>query len=341
VIDMSNKNEIIIYETPDGVIKVEVKFENETFWMTQKAMAELFGVKVPAISKHLTNIYAEGELSESTTISKMETVVNRGFRGDVIDEIDFYNLDAVIAVGYRVNSKQATKFRIWATNTLKEYIIKGFVLDDNRLKQGKSFGKDHFDELLARIRDIRASEKRFYQKIRDLFMLSDDYDKTDKQTELFFAEVQNKLLYAVTKNTAAEIIVNRAHVDLPNMGLTSWKGSIVRKEDIFIAKNYLMSDEIDTLNRMVTLFLDTAELRVKDQIPLSLAYWKKEADKVIDFSNKPILEGSGSISHDAMKTIVSKKYDAFDSERKKIDAAQADKEENDAVDKLIQASKKK
>jgi hypothetical protein len=338
---MSNKNEIILYETPDGVIKVEVKFQNETFWLTQKAMAELFGVKVPSISKHLTNIYAEGELSESTTISKMETVVNRGFRGDVIDEIDFYNLDAVIAVGYRVNSMQATKFRIWATNTLKEYIIKGFVLDDNRLKQGKSFGKDHFDELLARIRDIRASEKRFYQKIRDLFMLSDDYDKTDKQTELFFAEVQNKLLYAVTKNTAAELIVKRAHVDLPNMGLTSWKGSIVRKEDIFIAKNYLTSDEIDTLNRMVTLFLDTAELRVKDQIPLSLAYWKKEADKVIDFSNKPILEGSGSISHDAMKTIVSKKYDTFDSERKKIDAAHADKEDNDAVDKLIQASKKK
>lgn len=163
---MSNKNEIILYETPDGVIKVEVKFQNETFWLTQKAMAELFGVKVPAISKHLTNIYAEGELSESTTISKMETVVNRGFRGDVIDEIDFYNLDAVIAVGYRVNSMQATKFRIWATNTLKEYIIKGFVLDDNRLKQGKSFGKDHFDELLARIRDIRASEKRFYKACR-------------------------------------------------------------------------------------------------------------------------------------------------------------------------------
>ncbi|MFZ1559282.1 MAG: virulence RhuM family protein [Saprospiraceae bacterium] len=334
---MSNKNEIILYETPDGVIKVEVIFQNETFWLTQKAMAELFGCTTDNISLHLKNIFNSNELDQNSVTEKSSATAADGKKYPT----NFYNLDAVIAVGYRVNSMQATKFRIWATNTLKEYIIKGFVLDDNRLKQGKSFGKDHFDELLARIRDIRASEKRFYQKIRDLFMLSDDYDKTDKQTELFFAEVQNKLLYAVTKNTAAELIVKRAHVDLPNMGLTSWKGSIVRKEDIFIAKNYLTSDEIDTLNRMVTLFLDTAELRVKDQIPLSLAYWKKEADKVIDFSNKPILEGSGSISHDAMKTIVSKKYDAFDSERKKIDAAQADKDDNDAVDKLIQASKKK
>jgi len=334
---MSNKNEIILYETPDGVIKVEVKFQNETFWLTQKAMAELFGCTTDNISLHLKNIFNSNELDQNSVTEKSSATAADGKKYPT----NFYNLDAVIAVGYRVNSMQATKFRIWATNTLKEYIIKGFVLDDNRLKQGKSFGKDHFDELLARIRDIRASEKRFYQKIRDLFMLSDDYDKTDKQTELFFAEVQNKLLYAVTKNTAAEIIVKRAHIDLPNMGLTSWKGSIVRKEDIFIAKNYLTSDEIDTLNRMVTLFLDTAELRVKDQIPLSLAYWKKEADKVIDFSNKPILEGSGSISHDAMKTIVSKKYDAFDSERKKIDAAHADKEDNDAVAKLIQASKKK
>jgi hypothetical protein len=334
---MSNKNEIILYETPDGIIKVEVKFENETFWMTQKAMAELFGCTTDNISLHLKNIFNTNELDQRSVTEKSSATATDGKKYPT----NFYNIDAVIAVGYRVNSMQATRFRIWATNTLKEYIIKGFVLDDNRLKQGKSFGKDHFDELLSRIRDIRASEKRFYQKIRDLFMLSDDYDKTDKQTELFFAEVQNKLLYAVTKNTAAEIIVNRAHDDLPNMGLTSWKGSIVRKEDIFIAKNYLTSDEIDTLNRMVTLFLDTAELRVKDQIPLSLAYWKKEADKVIDFSNKPILEGSGSISHDAMKTIVSKKYDTFDSERKKTDAAQADKDDNDAVDKLIQASKKK
>ncbi|MFV0387397.1 MAG: RhuM family protein, partial [Pyrinomonadaceae bacterium] len=244
-------------------------------------MAELFGVQVPAISKHLKNIFDEGELSESTTISKMETVVNRGFRGEVTELVDFYNLDAIIAVGYRVNSKQATQFRIWATQTLKEYITKGFVLDDERLKQGKNFGKDHFDELLARIRDIRASEKRFYQKIRDLFMMSEDYDKTDKKTELFFAEVQNKLLFAATQHTAAEIIVQRAKAETLNMGLTSWKGSRVRNEVVIIAKNYLSEDEIDTLNRMVTLFLDTAVLRVKEQIPLSIDFWKQEAVSVI------------------------------------------------------------
>lgn len=335
---MSN---IILYESPQGKITIAVRFENETFWLTQKAMAELFGVEVPAISKHLKNIYAEGELLEATTISKMETVVNRGFRGEVTDKLDFYNLDAVIAVGYRVNSKQATQFRIWATNTLKEFIIKGFVLDDERLKQGKSFGKDYFDELLARIRDIRASEKRFYQKIRDLFMLSEDYDKTDAKTEKFFAEVQKKLLFAVTKLTAAEIVVGRAKADLPNMGLTSWKGSIVRKEDIFIAKNYLTKDEVDTLNRMVTLFLDTAELRVKEQIPLALEFWQQEADAVIQFSRKPLLNNPGSISHEAMKTIATKTYTEFDANRRKIEAQQADVEDNKALENLINKTKKK
>jgi hypothetical protein len=335
---MSN---IILYESPQGKITIAVRFENDTFWLTQKAMAELFGVEVPAISKHLKNIYAEGELIEATTISKMETVVNRGFRGEVTEKLDYYNLDAVIAVGYRVNSKQATQFRIWATNTLKEFIIKGFVLDDERLKQGKSFGKDHFDELLARIRDIRASEKRFYQKIRDLFMLSEDYDKTDAKTEKFFAEVQNKLLFAVTKLTAAEIVVDRAKADLPNMGLTTWKGSIVRKEDIFIAKNYLTKDEVDTLNRMVTLFLDTAELRVKEQIPLALEFWKQEADAVIQFSRKPLLNTAGTISHDTMKTIATKTYTEFDANRRKIEAQQADEEDNIALEKLINKTKKK
>lgn len=332
---------IILYETPQGKVHIQVRFENETFWLTQKVMAELFGVEVPAISKHLKNIYTEGELSESTTISKMETVVNRGFRGEVTEKIDFYNLDAIIAVGYRVNSKQATQFRIWATQTLKEFIIKGFVLDDERLKQGKRFGKDYFDELLERIRDIRASEKRFYQKIRDLFMLSEDYDKTDKKTEQFFAEVQNKLLFAVTKHTAAEIIVQRAKADLPNMGLTTYKGSRVRKEDIFIAKNYLNSDEIDTLNRMVSLFLDTAELRVKDQIVLHLNFWKEEADQVIQFSRKPLLEGTGNISHEQMKKIATKQYELFDTHRKKSEALEADNEEQKAIDELIKKTKKK
>ena len=269
---MKNENNILLYTTPQGKINVSVRFENETFWLTQKAMATLFGVEVPAISKHLKKIYSEKELTEDTTISKMETVVNRGFRGEVSEYIDFYSLDAVIAVGYRVNSKQATAFRIWATATLKEFIIKGFVLDDERVKQGKAFGKDYFDELLQRIREIRASEKRFYQKIKDLFKLSNDYSTTTKETEQFFAFVQNKLLYAVTQQTAAEIIINRADAQMLNMGLTTFKGSRVRKEDIFIAKNYLTEKEIDTLNRLVSLFLDTAELRTQNEEILTQDY---------------------------------------------------------------------
>lgn len=331
---------IILYESPQGKVSIAVRFENETFWLTQKAMAELFNTTPQNITLHLKNIFEDKELEIEATSKDFLQVQTEGTR-EVNRKLTFYNLDAVIAVGYRVNSKQATQFRIWATNTLKEYIIKGFILDDERLKQGKDFGKDYFDELLARIRDIRASEKRFYQKIRDLFMLSDDYDKTDTQTEKFFAEVQNKLLYAVTKNTAAEIIVDRAKADLPNMGLTNWKGSRVRKEDIFIAKNYLTTDEIDTLNRIVTLFLDTAELRVKEQIPLALEFWKQEADAVIQFSRKPILDNPGSISHDAMKTIASKVYTEFDAQRKIAEAQQADKEDNDALDNLIQNTKRK
>lgn len=333
-------NNIILYENESGKIKVDVRFENENFWLTQKAMAALFGVEVPAISKHLNNIYETDELQKESTISILETVQLEGNR-NVKRSLEFYNLDAVIAVGYRVNSKQATQFRIWATQTLKEFIIKGFVLDDERLKQGKDFGKDYFDELLARIRDIRASEKRFYQKVRDLFALSQDYDKTDKKTEQFFATVQNKLLYAVTQNTASEIIVSRAKADLPNMGLTTWKGSRVRKEDIFIAKNYLNEDEIDTLNRMVALFLDTAELRVKDQIPLTMHFWEEEADSVIQFSRKPVLTNSGSISHEEMKKIATKHYETFDTERKKIEAKEADLEDQKAIEQLIQKSKKK
>lgn len=225
-------NNIILYENEAGKIKVDVHFEHENFWLTQKSMAALFNCTTDNVSLHLKNIFKEEELIAVSVTEEFSATASDGKKY----KTKFYNLDAVIAVGYRVNSKQATQFRIWATQTLKEFIIKGFVLDDERLKQGKDFGKDYFDELLARIRDIRASEKRFYQKVRDLFALSQDYDKSDKKTEQFFATVQNKLLYAVTQNTAAEIIVKRAKSDLPNMGLTIWKGSRVRKEDIFIAK---------------------------------------------------------------------------------------------------------
>lgn len=330
-------SQIILYQNADGKIKVDVRFENENFWLSQKAMANLFNCSSDNISLHLKNIFKEKELEANSVTEEFSATASDGKNY----KTKFFNLDAIIAVGYRVNSREATQFRIWATQTLKEFIIKGFVLDDERLKQGQQFGKDYFDELLARIRDIRSSEKRFYQKIRDLFMLSEDYDKTDRQTDLFFASVQNKLLYAVTKHTAAEIIVNRAAAELPNMGLTSWKGSIVRKEDIFIAKNYLSQDEIDTLNRMVTLFLDTAELRVKDQIPLSLNFWKEEADSVIQFSRKPLLDNAGSISHEEMKKIATKHYERFDAHRKKEEAKLADLEDQKALEQLIKKSKKK
>lgn len=335
--NINPNNNLLFYKTPSGEVNIAVRFENETFWLTQKAMGELFKVNVPAISKHLSNIFETNELAENSVVSILETTAADG----KTYQTKYYSLDAVIAVGYRVNSKQATQFRIWATNTLKEFIIKGFVIDDERLKQGKNFGKDYFDELLERIREIRASEKRFYQKIRDLFMLSDDYDKADKHTDQFFATVQNKLLFAVTGKTASEIILSRANAALPNMGLTTFKGSRVRKEDIFIAKNYLTDKEIDTLNRLVTLFLDTAELRVKDEVPLSLDYWKTEADKVIAFSNKPVLKGAGSISAKQMENKVSQTYLDFDNRRKKAEAEQEDKEEQEAIEKLLKRAKKK
>lgn len=328
---------IILYETAEGKIQIQVRFENESFWLSQKAMAELFQCSTDNISLHLKNIFKTEELEPNSVTEEYSVTASDGKNY----KTKFYNLDAVIAVGYRVNTKQATHFRIWATQTLKEFITKGFVLDDERFKQGKNFGQDYFDELLERIRDIRASEKRFYQKIRDLFRLSNDFDKTDKATELFFAEIQNKLLFAVTQNTAAEIIVSRAQADLPNMGLTSWKGSRVRKEDIFIAKNYLSHDEIDILNRIVTLFLDTAELRVKDRIPLNLQFWREEADQVIQFSRKPILEGIGKISNEQMKKIATQRYELFDQKRKKQEALEADLEDQKAIEELIKQLKKK
>lgn len=328
-------SEIILYENSEGKVKVEVRFENETFWLSQKSMAGLFGCSTDNISLHLKRIFNEGELIVNSVTEEYSATAVDGKNY----KTKFYNLDAIIAVGYRVNSKQATQFRIWATTTLKEYIIKGFVLDDERLKQGKQFGKDYFDELLARIRDIRASEKRFYQKIRDLFALSKDYKRNDSKTDHFFANVQNKLLFAVTQQTAAELIVNRAKADLPNMGLTAWKGSRLRKEDVIIAKNYLTEDEIDTLNRLVTLFLDSAELRVKEHSELTLDFWKNEVDHVIAFSRKPILDNAGKIGQEQMKIIAFNEFDKFDNQRKRIEAELADMEDFKLIEKLITKSK--
>jgi hypothetical protein len=247
-----NNSEIILYTTPDGTVKIDTIFQDETIWLTQKKMAELFDVQRPAITKHLKNIFESGELTEQVVSSILEHTTQHGAMvgKTQIQSVKYYNLDAIIAVGYRVNSKRATQFRIWATNILKEYIIKGFAMDDERLKQADKW--DYFDEWLERIRDIRASEKRFYQKIRDIYATAIDYDKTSEQAQVFFKKVQNKMLWATTGRTAAELIENRSNPDAPNMGLTSWRSSVVRKQDVAIAKNYLNADEIKDLNEIVT-----------------------------------------------------------------------------------------
>jgi len=291
-------NQIIFYSTPQGNIKVEVVFENETFWLTQKAMAALFGVAVPAISKHLNNIYESGELVKEATISILETVQREGER-QVKRKVEVYNLDSVIAVGYRVNSFQATQFRIWATKTLHEFILKGFVLDDERLKQGKNFGKDYFDELLERIREIRASERRFYQKITDIYALSADYDKDAGTTKEFFASVQNKLHWAITGKTAAEIIYCKADATKIFMGLKTWKyaphGKIL-KNDVIIAKNYLNEEHIKELNRIVSAYLDLAENNAQRGLLMYMKDWSKFLGAFLQLSKYPILKDKGKVT---------------------------------------------
>jgi hypothetical protein len=296
---------ILIYQTDDGKVMVNVRFEDETFWMTQKAIAELFDVQVPAIAKHLKNIYAEEELERGSTVSKKETVQTEGNR-KVARSVDFYNLDAIIAVGYRVNSKKATRFRQWATRTLREYIQKGFILNDEMLKNGRPFGRDYFDELLERIREIRASERRAYQKIADIFeQCSYDYDKNSDLTREFYAFVQNKLHFAVTGKTAAELIAERVRLDHPTIGLTTWKaapnGKII-KRDVSVAKNYLNEKEISRLNRIVTMFIDYAELMAEDGVLMGMADWLKETDTFLTNNRRSVLEGKGRVSHeDAVK----------------------------------------
>jgi hypothetical protein len=307
---MTKESEIIFYQGEDGNIKIEVFYHDETFWMTQKKMSELFGVQRPAITKHLKNIFVSGELEEDSVSSILEHTAEDGKKY----ETTFYNLDAIIAVGYRVNSRQATKFRIWATKTLKEFIIKGFVLDDERLKQGKHFGKDYFDELLERIREIRASERRFYQKITDIYALSIDYDKNDKLTKDFFATVQNKLHWAITGKTAAEIIYSSADATKIYMGLTNWKhapeGKIL-KSDVSVAKNYLNEQHIKELNRIVSAYLDLAENRAERQIPTKMHEWIDFLHQFLELSNYPILKDKGKVSALEAKIKAEKEFDKY------------------------------
>ena len=321
--EMVKGGEILLYQNGAEKEVVNVVFHDENFWLTQKGMAELFGVKVPAISKHLKNIFLDEELDESMVVSKMEITTPHGaIEGKTqTNEANFYNLDAIIAVGYRVNSKKATRFRQWATKTLKEYIQKGFVLNDEMMKNGRPFGKDYFDELLERIREIRASERRAYQKIADVFeQCSYDYDKNSETTKAFYAFVQNKLHYAVTGKTAAELLSQRATLDSPTMGLTTWKGAPdgkILKSDTLVSKNYLNQKELSRLNRLVTMFIDYAELMAEDEQLMSMQDWLKETDRFLTNNRRQVLDGKGRISREAAVKKVSGIYEEF---RKRQDA---------------------
>lgn len=314
------QGEILLYENGGEKEFVSVVFQDETFWLTQSGMAELFDCSTDNISLHLKNIYAEEELTPEATTEKISVVRQEGTR-QVCRTLDHYNLDAIIAVGYRVNSKKATRFRQWATKTLKEYIQKGFVLNDEMLKNGHPFGRDYFDELLERIREIRASERRAYQKIADVFeQCSYDYDKNSETTKAFYAFVQNKLHFAVTGKTAAELISERATLDSPTMGLTTWKGAPdgkILKSDTLVAKNYLNEKELSRLNRLVTMFIDYAELMAEDEQLMSMEDWLHETDRFLTNNRRKVLEGKGHISREAAVKKVSGIYAEF---RKKQDA---------------------
>lgn len=312
--DELEQSKIILYKSEDGQVSVDVYFKDETFWLSQKAMGELFDVGIPAISKHLKNIYEEYELTPGSTISVMETVQKEGSR-DVRRSVEFYNLDAIIAVGYRVNSKSATKFRRWATDTLKEYIIKGFVLNDEMMKNGRPFGKDYFDELLERIKEIRASERRFYQKITDIYAeCSHDYDPHSTITETFFATVQNKLLFAITGHTAPELIADRADSLKPHMGLATWKkapdGKILQT-DVTVSKNYLTQDELSGLNDIVTMYLDYAENQAKRYKLMSMHDWVNRLDAFLQFNEYDLLNNKGSIERAVADNLAKTEYQKY------------------------------
>lgn len=316
-----NHGELVLYATEDGSTQFFLRAEDGTVWLSQLELAELFQTSKQNISLHIANILKEGELREEATVKKDLTVRTEGKRA-VLRPVQLYNLDLILAVGYRVKSPRGTQFRQWATSHLKEYLIKGFVMDDARLKD--PVGWDYFDEMLQRIRDIRASEKRFYQKVRDLFALSVDYKDDPAGVGQFFAEVQNKMFYAVTQQTAAEIIVQRADPSVPNMALTAWKAGRVRKADVIVAKNYLNADEIDHLNRIVSLFLDFAELRAERRKNLRMADWRAYVDTFIEFNESPLLRGTGRMSHDNMVKVVHERYEQFDAKRRGADALEAD-----------------
>ena len=312
---------VILYTTDDGKSQVALYTREGRVWLNQNQISDLFDTSKQNVSLHIINILQEGELQK---LSVVKDFLTTGTDGKTYT-VQYYSLEMILAIGFRVRSVRGTQFRQWALRNLTEFLVKGFVMDDARLKRPDG-RPDYFDELLARIRDIRSSEMRFYQKIRDLFRLSSDYDKTDKATQMFFAETQNKLLYAVTQKTAAEIVLERSNPNAPNMGLTSWAGQVVRKGDVIIAKNYLSEKEIDMLNRLVTIFLETAELRVMEGRDLTLSFWRNNVDQLLNFQSKPVLQGYGTISSAEMERIAKERYEAFNQQRKQkaLQAANAE-----------------
>jgi hypothetical protein len=333
------QNDVIFYQSDDGHISVRLMTRDGNVWLNQTHMAMLFDTSKQNVGIHVGNVLEENELDGNAVVKNFFTTANDGKTYN----ITFYSLDMILAVGFRVKNKRGTQFRQWANKNLKEFMVKGFVMDDHRLKNpdGRT---DYFDELLERIRDIRASEIRFYQKVKELFTLATDYDPTDKVTQMFFAETQNKLLYAITGKTAAEIVVSRADPTHPNMALTQWKGNVVRKQDIFVAKNYLTEDELDSLNRLVTIFLEVAEFQVKGHNDINMQFWKSNVDGIITLNNKKLLRGLGSVSNKQMELHVENVYQKFDQHRKKqarIDADQHDINELIQLETIVKTRKEK
>lgn len=309
-----NETNILIYQTEEGNTKIDVRLENETVWMTQKAISELYQKGVNTINEHIKNIYAEGELQESATIRKNRIVQTEGNR-EVERVVSFYNLEVIIAIGYRVRSYRGTQFRQWATERLNEYLVKGFTMDDDRLKEMRNFGQDYFDELLERIRDIRSSERRFYQKITDIYATAVDYDAKAEVSKDFFATVQNKLHFAIHGHTASELIAERADATKENMGLTSWKGDKVRKQDVKVAKNYLTEKELKSLNRIVTMYLDYAEDQAERNQPMYMKDWVDKLNAFLQFNEREILENAGRISAKIAEQLAVQEYEKFNQKR--------------------------
>jgi len=339
IIKQDSFTEFLLYTTPNGKVKVEIFLHNENIWLTQARIAELFGVDRSVVTKHLQNIFSEGELDKNSTSAKIAQVQKEG-RREVSRDVEFYNLDAIISVGYRVNSIYATQFRIWATERLKEYIIKGFTMDDEKLKDPYNvFGKDYFEEQLARIRNIRSSERRFYQKVTDIYaQCSIDYNPNEEITRQFFATVQNKLHFAISGQTAAEIIHSRVGNSKPNMGLTNWKYSPrgpIRKMDVAIAKNYLDEKELDGLNRIVTMYLDYAEMQAKKGIAMRMKDWAKKLDAFLKFNEREILEDNGNVSHEVAVALAESEYEKYRKKQDKNYISDFDRE----VKKLLKKKK--